>query len=108
MWAPTARARSRACGARSPSTSCTASARTSRSTRSCSRHPEFVAGDYDTGFIERHKAELAPAAADDETATLAAIAAAAAVDAAGGAGSSSSELDLSATQLSAWRRDKNE
>ena len=41
------------------------------------RHPAFIAGDYDTGFIERHKAELAPAAADDETATLAAVAAAA-------------------------------
>ena len=24
------------------------------------RHPAFIAGDYDTGFIERHKAELAP------------------------------------------------
>ena len=26
------------------------------------RHPAFLAGDYDTGFIERHKAELAPPA----------------------------------------------
>ena len=24
------------------------------------RHPAFLAGDYDTGFIERHKAELTP------------------------------------------------
>ena len=31
--------------------------------RQVMRHPAFVAGDYDTGFIERHKAELAPAAA---------------------------------------------
>ena len=45
--------------------------------RQVMRHPAFIAGDYDTGFIERHKAELAPAAADDETATLAAVAAAA-------------------------------
>ena len=28
--------------------------------RRCFRHPAFIAGDYDTGFIERHKAELAP------------------------------------------------
>ena len=45
--------------------------------RQVMRHPAFIAGDYDTGFIERHKAELAPAAADDETAMLAAVAAAA-------------------------------
>ena len=31
--------------------------------RQVMRHPAFVAGEYDTGFIERHKAELAPAAA---------------------------------------------
>ena len=45
--------------------------------RQVMRHPAFIAGEYDTGFIERHKAELAPAAADDETAMLAAVAAAA-------------------------------
>jgi acetyl-CoA carboxylase biotin carboxylase subunit len=66
------------------------------------RHPAFVAGTYDTGFIERHKAELAPLPADEETAALAAIAAAA--HAAGEAGDRASDLDLSQTQLSAWRR----
>src|SRR5205085_1956856 len=34
--------------------------------RQVMRHPAFIAGEYDTGFIERHKAQLAPAAADDE------------------------------------------
>ena len=28
--------------------------------RQVMRHPAFIAGEYDTGFIERHKAELAP------------------------------------------------
>jgi acetyl-CoA carboxylase biotin carboxylase subunit len=70
--------------------------------RQMMRHPAFVAGEYDTGFIDRHKAELAPAAADDETATLAAIAAAVQAAKNGGDGAAS-ELDLSATQLSAWR-----
>ncbi len=45
--------------------------------RQVMRHPAFVAGDYDTGFIERHKAALTPPPADDDTATLAAVAAAA-------------------------------
>jgi acetyl/propionyl-CoA carboxylase alpha subunit len=31
------------------------------------RHPAFIAGDYDTGFIEKHKAQLAPAAPDAAT-----------------------------------------
>jgi len=70
------------------------------------QHPEFVAGDYDTGFIERHKAELAPAAADDETAALAAIAAAA--QAATEAADTESALDLSKTQPSAWRSDRKD
>jgi acetyl-CoA carboxylase biotin carboxylase subunit len=71
--------------------------------RQMMRHPAFVAGEYDTGFIDRHKPELAPAAADDETATLAAIAAAAQAAKNGGDGPAS-DLDLAATQLSAWRR----
>jgi acetyl-CoA carboxylase biotin carboxylase subunit len=71
------------------------------------RHPAFIAGDYDTGFIERHKAELTQPAADDETAVLAAIAAAAAVARAGGGGPSS-DLDLSQTQPSPWRRRRDD
>ena len=74
--------------------------------RRCFRHAAFVAGEYDTGFIERHKAELAPAAADDETATLAAIAAAA--QASAEAADSESALDLSKTQPSAWRSDRKD
>jgi acetyl-CoA carboxylase biotin carboxylase subunit len=70
--------------------------------RQVMRHPAFVAGEYDTGFIERHKAELGPPAADEETARLAAIAAAA--HAARENADSTSDLDLSQTQLSAWRR----
>ena len=35
--------------------------------RRCLRHPAFVAGDYDTGFIGREAAALAPSADADET-----------------------------------------
>ena len=73
--------------------------------RQVMRHPAFIAGDYDTGFIERHKAELAPAAADDETAMLAAIAAPAR---GGRRRRGGGTLDLSATQLSAWRSDRKD
>ncbi|HXJ23046.1 MAG TPA: acetyl-CoA carboxylase biotin carboxylase subunit [Polyangia bacterium] len=65
------------------------------------RNPAFIAGEYDTGFIERHKAELAPATADDATATLAAVAAA--VEAARAGVGAPLALDLSQTQQSAWR-----
>jgi acetyl-CoA carboxylase biotin carboxylase subunit len=40
------------------------------------RHPAFAAGDYDTGFIAAHKAELTPPAPDAATLERAAIAAA--------------------------------
>ncbi|HEY5923582.1 MAG TPA: acetyl-CoA carboxylase biotin carboxylase subunit [Kofleriaceae bacterium] len=43
--------------------------------RRCFRHAAFVAGDYDTGFIARNAAELAPHA-DEEELTAAIIAAA--------------------------------
>ena len=66
------------------------------------RHPEFVAGNYDTGFIERHKADLAPLVADDRTAQLAAVAAA--LDAARAGLGAPLALDVSQTQPSAWRR----
>ena len=74
--------------------------------RQVMRHPAFIAGEYDTGFIERHKAELAPAAADDETAMLAAVAAAA--HAAAEAPDTATALDLSRTQPSAWRSDRKD
>jgi acetyl-CoA carboxylase biotin carboxylase subunit len=76
--------------------------------RQVMRHPAFIAGDTDTGFIERHKAALAPATADEETATLAAIAAAAQARAkAQGGGDASPELDLSKTEIPAWRREES-
>jgi acetyl-CoA carboxylase, biotin carboxylase subunit len=34
--------------------------------RRCLRHPQFVAGHYDTGFIARYAAELTPAASEEE------------------------------------------
>jgi hypothetical protein len=69
------------------------------------RHPAFLAGEYDTGFIDRHKAELAPAEPDDAAAALAAAAAALHARAADGGGADAgSDLDLSRTELSSWRR----
>ncbi|HEY2900823.1 MAG TPA: acetyl-CoA carboxylase biotin carboxylase subunit [Polyangia bacterium] len=69
------------------------------------RNAAFSSGEYDTGFIERHKADLAPAEPDAATSELAAIAAALQARAAGGPGSTV-ELDLSATRLSEWRRER--
>jgi acetyl-CoA carboxylase biotin carboxylase subunit len=66
------------------------------------RHPRFIAGDYDTGFIDRHKSELTPAAAGDEVAALAAIAVAAAVAQDGEV--LGPQLDLPRADLPAWRR----
>jgi acetyl-CoA carboxylase biotin carboxylase subunit len=71
------------------------------------RHPAFIAGDYDTGYIDRHKAELAPAEPTPEQREQAAIAAAlfaaraeAAASAAPAAGDSASS-----STISAWRRE---
>jgi hypothetical protein len=66
------------------------------------RNAAFLAGDYDTGFIERHKAELTPPALDAPSADFAAIGAALEARAAKPAGAS--DLDTSAVQPSAWRR----
>jgi acetyl-CoA carboxylase biotin carboxylase subunit len=74
--------------------------------RQVMRHPAFVAGEYDTSFIERYKAELAPAAPDEETATLAAVVAAAHANARGPGEVSGGGLDLSKTEIPAWRRGK--
>ena len=73
--------------------------------RQVMRHPAFIAGEYDTGFIERHKAELVPPPADAEAAALAAVAAAA--QAARATPESASELDLSRTDPSAWRQQRD-
>jgi acetyl-CoA carboxylase, biotin carboxylase subunit len=75
--------------------------------RQVMRHPAFIAGDTDTGFIERHKADLAPASPDEETATLAAVVAAAHAQAHGRGGAAPADLDLSKTEISAWRRENS-
>jgi acetyl-CoA carboxylase biotin carboxylase subunit len=67
------------------------------------RHPAFAAGEYDTGFIERHKSELAPGEPDAALAELAAVAAALKARATGGT-TGGVALDSTATQISAWRR----
>jgi acetyl/propionyl-CoA carboxylase alpha subunit len=73
--------------------------------RQVMRHPQFIAGDYDTGFIERHKAALTPPAPDAETAALAAIAAAAqSIRDGNPTGDRDLSLDLSQSQPSAWRK----
>jgi acetyl-CoA carboxylase biotin carboxylase subunit len=70
------------------------------------RHAAFLRGEYDTGFIERYKADLLQPPPDEQTAALAAIAAAAAAARAGMA--ATSDLDLSATQPSTWRRRRDD
>ena len=66
------------------------------------RNAAFLSGDYDTGFIERHKADLTPPALDAESADLAAIGAA--LEARAAKPSGASDLDTSAVEPSAWRR----
>jgi acetyl-CoA carboxylase biotin carboxylase subunit len=75
--------------------------------RQVMRHPQFIAGQYDTGFIERHKAQLTPPSPDEETAVLAAIAAAAQALRTGGGAPADLDLalDQSQVQPSAWRRE---
>jgi acetyl-CoA carboxylase biotin carboxylase subunit len=70
--------------------------------RQVMRHPAFGAGEYDTGFIDRHKADLTPPDADDVTAELAAIAAAVAADANGG--TTDPTLALERRTPSRWRQ----
>jgi acetyl-CoA carboxylase, biotin carboxylase subunit len=70
--------------------------------RQVMRHAAFGKGEYDTGFIERHKAELVPPEPDAATAEMAAIAAAVAVQAAG-SDAGGAVLELSSTEPSRWR-----
>ena len=74
--------------------------------RRCFRQAAFVAGDYDTGFIGRNAAELAPRA---EPAELAAAIIAAVLDAATakpsrGNGVSTSARAPATVEISGWRR----
>jgi acetyl-CoA carboxylase biotin carboxylase subunit len=65
------------------------------------RHPAFLAGDYDTGFIDRHKAELTPpppGEAEREQAAIAAALFAASAE-------KGPEGHDASTEISAWRRE---
>lgn len=69
--------------------------------RQVMRHPVFLSGDYNTGFIEHHKNELAPVEPDgaiqDRAAVVAAVATAMAQP--------PPAADAGHTGMSAWRRD---
>jgi acetyl-CoA carboxylase, biotin carboxylase subunit len=75
--------------------------------RRCVRQAAFVAGDYDTGFIGRNAAELAPRAepAELEAAIIAAVLDAAAAKPSRGNGVSAATRAASSTvEISGWRR----
>ena len=70
--------------------------------RRCLRHPLFIAGDYDTGFIGRNVAELTPRA--DAGELTAAIIAAALEGAPQAAAVAVAPAAATTTEMSAWRR----
>jgi acetyl-CoA carboxylase biotin carboxylase subunit len=67
-------------------------------------HPEFVAGRYDTGFIERHKAELLgyPLVKDDRRDAVAVAVAVAAARLERATGATQASLGESGSRLSPW------
>ncbi len=72
-------------------------------------HPEFAAGRYDTGFLERHRSEIQPAALEGDSLDVAIAAAALDADARRRASSTSSDGMMhaengKAAALSAWRQ----
>jgi acetyl-CoA carboxylase, biotin carboxylase subunit len=67
------------------------------------QHPAFIAGDYDTGYIERHKAELTPPPPATDVLDDAAIAAA--LHAHLGDKSTAPKENGSSAEISAWRRE---
>jgi acetyl-CoA carboxylase biotin carboxylase subunit len=69
--------------------------------RKVMRHPAFLSGDYDTGFIERHRAELQPAEPGDDDREQAAIAAALTTSRA----EKPPEDRAGSSEISAWRRE---
>jgi acetyl-CoA carboxylase, biotin carboxylase subunit len=74
--------------------------------RRCLRHAAFLEGDYDTGFIGRHAAELAPGA-DDAAAEAAIIAAALDAGArapARAAAAAAAAAARGSSEISGWRR----
>ncbi|MGE3546849.1 MAG: acetyl/propionyl/methylcrotonyl-CoA carboxylase subunit alpha [Kofleriaceae bacterium] len=68
----------------------------------CFRHPAFIEGDYDTGFIGRNTKELAPSAQDAEL--EAAIIAAALEATTASVATTSPATGTSTTEMSSWRR----
>jgi acetyl-CoA carboxylase biotin carboxylase subunit len=72
--------------------------------RRCVRHAEFIAGEFDTGFIGRNAAQLAPTA-DDRELEAAIIAAALAYGAASPAAvATHAVVTNGAAEISGWRR----
>jgi acetyl-CoA carboxylase biotin carboxylase subunit len=71
--------------------------------RRCFRHAAFVAGDYDTGFIGRNAAQLAPHADDAELVAAIAAAAVEAHTASHGAAPIVQATQVS-SEISGWRR----
>jgi acetyl-CoA carboxylase, biotin carboxylase subunit len=73
--------------------------------RRCVRHPAFAAGDYDTGFIGRNAAQLAPRAEDSDRAA-AIVAAVLDAHTAGGTPErpSATPAAQNSTEISGWRR----
>jgi acetyl-CoA carboxylase biotin carboxylase subunit len=74
--------------------------------RRCFRNAAFVAGDYDTGFIGRNAAELAPRAEDAELAAAIAAAAIATVTTGAAAPVASARKGSTTREMSAWRRQR--
>jgi acetyl-CoA carboxylase, biotin carboxylase subunit len=70
--------------------------------RRCLRHPQFLAGHYDTGFIARFAAQLTPAASDEERQV--AVMAAAIEQAHPSATSSAPTVSAPVAARSGWRR----
>ncbi len=70
--------------------------------RQAMRNPAFIAGDYDTGFIERHKAELAPPAPSPAVLDDAALAAAVH---ASRQTTTATATEGTGPEMSAWRRE---
>jgi acetyl-CoA carboxylase biotin carboxylase subunit len=70
------------------------------------RHPAFIAGDYDTGYIERYKAALTPSPPAADITTDAAIGAALHPHLQNGAAGAGAEGRNGTTgEISAWRRE---
>jgi acetyl-CoA carboxylase, biotin carboxylase subunit len=72
--------------------------------RRCLRQAAFVAGDYDTGFIGRHAAELAPTAEGPELEAAIIAAALAAGSTPASPTAAAAPVAVNGTEISGWRR----